>query len=217
MGKRILLLISLVFILCGCTVNYNLEVNDNSLTEVISGTVTKNESQMNENATDIPLIYDLINNPQTAIFNDDNQLYIKNIVDLGDNLEYTYSYEYNNNFEKSKIINSCFENREVYETDLVYHVKLSGKFYCLYSDSININVISNKKVVSNNANKVNNNIYTWVIDKPDNVNIQLDISKTESFDKTKKHSNAFRIVSFIIFISLCVVTFFLYKNKNSDI
>lgn len=216
MGKRLLLLIPLILVLSGCTVNYNLEVNGNSLTEIINGTATKEEITIGDNVTDVPLIYDLINNPQTAIFNDENELYIKNINNNGNELDYTFSYVYHNNFAKSKLINSCFQYREIYETNEVYHVKLYGEFYCLYTDSINVKVISNNKVVNSNAKKVKGNVYSWVIDKPSNVNIQLDISKTESFAKTKKKSNAFRIVSFIILILLSTVVFFLYKNKNSD-
>ncbi len=217
MGKRLLLLIPFIFILSGCTINYNLEIDGDSLTEVISGTITNEENEISSEATDIPLIYGLINYPQPAIYDDENKLYAKNIVDNESGKDYTYSYVYRGNFNKSRLIDTCFENHEIIENDDYYTIKLSGNFYCLYADSIDVNVISNNKVISSNAKKVKGNNYSWQIKRAKNVDIYMAVSKTEAFDKTKKHSNTFRIVSFIILIILSGVVFFLYKKKNSDI
>lgn len=216
MNKKILML-PLLLLLTGCTVNYNLEINEDSLTETISGTVSKEEYELKKEYTSPPIAYSLINDPQKAIYDNDSELYIKNIRENNDNFEYTFSYIYNNNFDKSSVINTCFENHEIYETDELYHINLSGQFYCLYSKNININVISNMKVINSNAKKVNGNTYSWTINKPNNVNIQMDISKKEVFKENNKKSNSFRIVSFIILIILCTIAYFLYKNKNSDI
>ena len=58
MKKKIIMLLS-ILLLTGCTVNYNLEIDDNILKEKITGTVTKEESKQNSKATDISTIYSL--------------------------------------------------------------------------------------------------------------------------------------------------------------
>ena len=50
MKKKIIILLSLL-LLTGCTVNYNLEINKDTLNETITGTVTKEESSQDSNAT----------------------------------------------------------------------------------------------------------------------------------------------------------------------
>lgn len=59
MKKKIIMLLS-ILLLTGCTVNYNLEIDDNILKEKITGTVTKEESKQNSKATDISTIYSII-------------------------------------------------------------------------------------------------------------------------------------------------------------
>ena len=72
-------------------------------------------------------------------------------------------------------------------------------------------------MLEHNADNVNNNVYTWIIDD-DNCNINMTVSKKlmNNSNNVKSNPNYFRIVGFIVLIVLSVITYFLYKKRNSD-
>ena len=205
MKNKIIILLSLL-LLTGCTVNYNLEINKDTLNETITGTVTKEESSQESNATGLSTVYSIINEDQKPVYNKE-ELYQKELKESGNNINYTFKYNYNiEDFVNSTIINTCFENKEIEEIDNYYSIRLSGNFYCLYSKKINIAVTSNLKVASNNADKIKDNTYIWTIDKntPYTKPIKRGISST------------FRIVCFIVLVVLSSLAYILYKKKNSS-
>ena len=216
MKNKIIILLSLL-LLTGCTVNYNLEINKDTLNETITGTVTKEESSQDSNATGLSTVYSIINEDQKPVYNKE-ELYQKELKESGNNINYTFKYNYNiEDFVNSTIINTCFENKEIEEIDNYYSIRLSGNFYCLYSKKINIAVTSNLKVASNNADKIKDNTYIWTIDK-NTTDIELAVDKDTPYTKPIKRgiSNTFKIVCFIILIILSLITYLLYKKKNSS-
>ena len=144
--KKRLGILFILFILTGCTANYNLNIEGNTITENISGTVSKSEYEIKSSDTSENEIYSFLNNDQNALFDSDS-VYLRTIDDKGNKINYNFTYTYNNNFNKSNIINTCFENHLVEENDEYLYVRLSGKFYCKYADKININVTSNNAVI----------------------------------------------------------------------
>ena len=215
--KKVLMLISLL-LLTGCTVNYELVIDKDKIDEHITGTVTKEESITDINETDIGMYDYLTHYEQYALYNKNDAFYNKQLEDKGDYYNYDASYTYMGNFKDSNIINSCFENHLINETDDFYDIHLSGSFSCLYVDKINVNIKSNMAVINNNADKVDNNIYSWVIDESNNVDILLTVSKNiESFTPNKEKSifTPYRIITFILLIVLIIISLFIYKRKNS--
>ena len=215
MKKIIVVLISLL-LLTGCTIDYNLVIDKDSIKETITGTAYKEEYEVREGDSGLNLFYTYINDDINPLISGDG-LYTKDINEIDNGINYKYDFIYKNNYDKSKIINSCFENSNVKETDTYYSIELSGEFYCLYSDKININVISNYVVLENNAKEVNGNKYSWVIDDSSNVNIFLNISKEIKYEEPSKTKfiSTFQLVGLIIFVVLTGITYFLYRKKNS--
>ena len=215
MKKIIVILISLL-LLTGCTIDYNLVIDKDSIKETITGTAYKEEYEVREEDSGLNLFYTYINDDINPLISGDG-LYTKDINEIDNGINYKYDFIYKNNYDKSKIINSCFENSNVKETDTYYSIELSGEFYCLYSDKININVISNYVVLENNAKEVNGNKYSWVIDDSSNVNIFLNISKEIKYEEPSKTKfiSTFQLVGLIIFVVLTGITYFLYRKKNS--
>lgn len=215
--KKILLITVTMLFLTGCTVNYNLEIDGDNLNEVITGNVTKEEYEVKETDNGENLIYDLFNNDQDALF-DEESPYLRTLEDKGKTINYNFSYLYNYNFDRSTIINTCFEYHMIDETEDYYYIKLSGRFYCMYSDKININVTSNNAVLENNAMKVDGNVYSWVIKKDKDVDILLNVSKKmkHSNNDKLKVMNTFQIIGLVVLVVLCIITIFLYKKKNSN-
>mgnify|MGYP006994355182 FL=1 len=184
MKKRILILIPLL-LLTGCTINYNLEIDGDDLNETITGSVTKEEYEVKDTDTSENLIYTLLNYDQNALYDEDS-VYLRTQEDKGNKIDYNFSYKYNYNFDRSTIINNCFEYHMVEETEDYYYIKLSGKFYCMYAKKIDIKVTSNNAVLENNARKVSGNTYTWTIKDSDNVDILLNVSKKVTNTENKK-------------------------------
>ena len=119
MKNKIIILLSLL-LLTGCTVNYNLEINKDTLNETITGTVTKEESSQESNATGLSTVYSIINEEQKPVYNKE-ELYQKDLKESGNNINYTSKYNYNiEDFVNSTIINTCFENKEIEEIDNYY-------------------------------------------------------------------------------------------------
>lgn len=216
MKKKMLIMILSVLLLTGCTVNYNLEVENNSLKEVISGTVTKEEAENDVNSTAPSIVNELIYSENVPIAVGTNT-YNRELNENGNNINYKFSYDYDmSNFANSSLINTCFENREIVDLGDYYSIKLSGDFRCLYANNININVTSNLKVISNNAKKVKNNTYSWTIDKTA-VDIEFVVDKNTPYTKSSNSGGStLRIVSFIVLIILSGITYLLYKKRNNN-
>lgn len=212
--KKKIIIFALLLFLTGCTTNYDLVINKDNINETISGTVTKKE--YNDNDTSFNNYYSLLNEDRSPVIGT-NDKYTKNIYDKGKYFDYNYNYIYNGNFDKSAIINSCFENHDFIEHNDYLHIKLSGNFYCLFSKKINVSVTSNMAVLNHNAKKVDGKTYKWVINDPKYVNIEMDISKNLENNSVVKKNNKFRIVGLVVFMVLFLIAIILYKNKNSDI
>ena len=218
MKNKIFLIIPLLILLTGCTVNYNLEINKDSITENISGTVTNEEITPEiEGRSDVNPKYYYLYLADNVLFNDNTAKYNKNITDIQDGKKFNFNYTYKNNYDKSMIINSCFENHKIIETDTYYSIELTGSFSCLYSNKIDINITSNYMVLENNAKKVEDNKYTWEITDSENVNIKLVVSKENKYEEPAKAKmfSTFQIIGFVVFAILTIITYFLYKKKNS--
>lgn len=217
MNKKRIIILLLPLLLTGCTINYDLVINQNNIKETITGSVKESEYETKETDTGLNELYVLINEDVTPLINDDD-LYKKNIINTNTGIDYEYTYTYKNNYAYSRVINTCFENHTITETETYYKINLSGNFYCLYSDKIDINVTSNYVVMENNADKVDGNVYKWTIDDPFDVNIALTVAKNVKYEEPVKAKtfSTFQLIGLIVFIVLTIITYFLYKKKNSD-
>lgn len=215
MKKKIILLLSIV-LLSGCTINYDLNITDNGIEEVINGKVSKEKVENDKNEYNMNIYYDLLNNDQSVLTNSDD-VYSKNIIENKKSYNYTASYTYQSfdNLSSSRIINSCFEKNDILDEEDYYSVSLNGNFYCLYSDQVKINIHSDYAVISSNADKVNNNTYTWILSS-DKEDIELTLSKNIKYQESKNNSSPIRFICFIILVVLGAITYFLYKKKNSN-
>lgn len=216
--KKILIVLS-IFLLTGCTINYNLDISKDSIEENITGNISKYEfDDITDEYADHNIYY-LLHDKQLSL-SDGSDYYDQNIIDKGDNIDFSYKYTYNNNFGMASIINRCFENKVYEETNDLYIIHLYGDFYCQYNDNIEVNVNTNLAVLENNADEVDGNNYKWILKEDNNdVDITLTISKSiEQFTPAKENSilTPYRIVTFIILVVLIGVSFVIYKKRNSE-
>ena len=105
------------------------------------------------------------------------------------------------------------------ESEDYYNIDLYGPFKCLYTDKINVSVTSKYAVTESNADKVDNNTYTWIIKDKDNADIHLEINKKIKYQEDQNSSTlpTLKIISFIILLILSMITYYLYKRRETDI
>lgn len=211
------ILFAFLLLLTGCTIDYNLEIDNNKIKEEIVGTISSDEYEIKEIDTDVNIFYEIVNYEQKSLLSGDD-IYNKKIIKNDDGVDCNFKYTYKDNFGESRLLNTCFENVEFREDNEYYYASIGGDFYCLYSNKITINVKTDYAVLNNNANKVKDNVYTWIIDG-NTADIQMVISKTlvnNSNANTQFKPNYFRIIGFIVLIVLSLITYILYKKKNGD-
>lgn len=219
MRLRKILFLLILLLLSGCSVDYNLDISSEGVfKETIIGTIS-GEEYSNLGGTDVNPYQDILNYSTPLI--EDNGYYDKEIIDVDGNKEYYFTYTFNNNYQDSSVINSCYDNVLFEENDEVYYIKLTGEFKCLYSDKVTVNVYTEHNVYDHNADEINEtgNIYTWTIDNKNDADIFMMVSKYPEIilDEKKPFMNSFKAVVFVILLILSVIVYFLYKkviNKN---
>lgn len=214
--KRLLLILGL-FVLSGCTINYNLEIKNDEIIESISGNVSKEEAEVKESDTGLNIYYEALHSDHKPIL-EGNDFYTKEISEDKDKINYNATYTYSiENYSKSQILNTCFGSVDIADNDSYYAINLKGPFTCLYSDKVYINVTSENMVIEHNASSVKNNTYSWVIDNHNSYDdIFLSIAKNAPYKSSSGnvYPNVFQIVTFVILIILSGVTYFLYYKIN---
>lgn len=170
-NKKILILLVLSFILCGCDVKYNININGNSISEKI---IIPNDNNYTKDDIKDNFYYDVNNNKKYNLNIKNNEIILTN---RKTNL---------NTIANNDLYSLCYDKIEAYEEDGIYYIGTSDEFKCMsYEyidvDSITINIKTYNKVEKHNADKVLFNTYTWIIDDTnyDNKNILFIVNKKE--------------------------------------
>lgn len=218
MKKNIFLIIISLLLLTGCTSEYTLEFSNNGIKENVkieidNSDIPNKSSNMVSEVDD--RITPFIEEEQYPFINDYNKKYNKKVteIDSGKRIELSYKYSHTE-FKNSQTYNTCFEDKSFVEERNGYILNLNGRFFCRYSDEVTINIKTNNEVISNNADKVDGNTYTWIINgsNVDKTDIQIEISK-----KTKTSKYIIYAILGVILIAIIVLGLNFYtKFQNRD-
>ena len=188
--KKVVVILLICIFASGCTLDYNLEIN---------------EKTINENFTlSIFDIYNLEENDINGIdvappvFYGENEVYTLTTTRKSDAIINKYSYTYDiNDYGRAYVFDLCYPDSEVTNENGVFRISTKGSFSCAVSElseditSAKINITTKLKVISNNADKVSGNTYTWIINesnylnKPINIEIKIPSDKTALVSQTK--------------------------------
>ena len=210
--RKICLLVCLLFFLCGCSIDYNLEFIDASFIEKINiGPVnSKAEEEMSYMS-----FFAIKNNKYDKLYNlNYSNDYLK--------LKYKYSVS---DFELARTFNECYELSNISYDDNYYYIYTSNEFKCMsylrYSaNEVKINFKTNHEVVEVNADYIDGDTYTWVINENNSNNkpIKLKMVKEVVSDKLdnnedkNKYESIFLMLLGVVVIIGIVVGFSLYKR-----
>lgn len=216
---KIFVLILFVICLTGCDVTYNLTITNDYMEESVD--FWYNKTSENEQLVDQYLsvehqaYYDMnldanYNYSQKKITND-NQ--------VGLNLRYNYGSD---KLQNSTLLDKCYYKKSVIRTDDEIVLYTDGKANCFNFDDNNsidkltINIKTDLKVLENNADKVNNSTYTWIIDADNYQNHPISIRIS------RKEMDGFNywlilIIGLIIFGVVLIVFGIIYlKNRKNN-
>ena len=212
--KYIKIFIILIIFICitGCRKKYELYIDDNAVTE-------KFHLELN---SDNKYAY-ILDGDFYPLHNDFDHTFQKKLDTKGNkkilDINYTYTYA---DFANANSFNQCFDEREIsFKDDNYFSIKLSKPNGCMFGEDYTINIITDKKVLSNNADKVNGNRYIWYVKNKNKDKFRLDIKieKNELIDSKKNNSFIGYIVLGLLLLASIFAIYFTLKirKKNSNI
>ena len=199
--KKIGILVCLLFILSGCTVNYNVTIDENNIKEDINvnDNITDNRTKEDiisfYNSWYPVYLYDgIIDDYSTKL--DDAIYYNKsNIIENGDTYNYTFSYNHKLKDYPKTTIWSLYLLNNSFITDNNKISISSGKSIQIFNNSaitnLNINITTNLKVLENNADRINDNTYTWEynLNNYRSKSVKLVLAKENNIEESPSNSN----------------------------
>jgi len=215
--KRILFIFCLSFFLTGCTVNYDLEVDDEKIIEKININVN-DLSQLGHDG------YSSLTSKTNTVYFKEKEYYNVNFTEQNGGLSSTFDYAHNfERYNNASVLDLCYPERKISKENGKIIISTSGSLECAmmeYSEDItnaNINIKTDLKVLENNADKVDGNVYTWNINKSNYLNKPIYIEMKVANEPASFTQKLFIGVSFIALIGILIFIVIRYKNKQNNI
>lgn len=178
--KKILLL-AVILLITGCDVEYNIHFSENTITEKTK-LILENKESNNE------LFKHLDSTTYHAIINANQNSEYKKIINETNNYKnYIYQYDFSYDEYKNTRFKNCYDAYTITNDNNNIKFNTSNSFKCMVYDympinKLTINITSDYKVISHNADEVTGNIYKWHINNQNKAKKPINIS----FDKTSK-------------------------------
>lgn len=201
---KILILLILPVILCGCNATYNLHITKNFMTEEviindnINGGMTLEE--IKHTYPELTIDYNnAIEDDDINNLEDGTAIYNRNIEKIDNNYQIKYKYD---KFTRNNIANSNIGRIGFKNIGYIYNLKdnyiqisTNNKMDAFTEfndlDNVTINITVDYNVKENNADSVNGNVYTWNFNKENtNRNILLVMDMTENNSSKNEESNS---------------------------
>lgn len=218
MKRKLILMVLIIFLSTGCTVQYNLNITEDEMAEDINVKVAQ--------ATLTP-------QDKNALIQNKNQAYINtteyyDVTPSEDEEYFNVNYKYThkaNRLENGKLLNWCYHTRQITRTNKEIIISTEGPFDCLNKESRNrvdnaeINITTKLKVIKNNADKVTGNTYTWLVDennyqnKPIYIHLKMPDMGNSVVEVTKNMSLV--IITAIALASIVCIIILVRKKKNN--
>ncbi len=187
MKKKIIILIFLIFMLCGCTAEVNVDINSNTIDEIVSIYAYPNEYYNKEQLKTAFRQYipafgkDMIIDAAPDEKASGISYYQRTLKDLGTGYRFDYSYKFNlSNYKGARTVKEGFKSSNIYVDNKEKTILISTDnggllFFNQYPEltDVTINIKTGYKVKENNADIINGSVYTWKLNRDDRKNIYL--------------------------------------------
>ena len=205
MMKKIISLLMLVFLLCGCTAKVDINIDRRNIDETITITDFANETYTKEQVLAKYRKYMPVDKSTVIVDTEPDErksrvdYYKRSVTDLGNgyNILYNYNYDYDEYFN-AKSLNTAFKssfinyNRD--ENTITISTDSSGTtLFDQYKDleNLQINISSSYEVKESNADSVNGKVSTWNLSRGSNKKIYIQyntalVQKEETEEKEEE-------------------------------
>ena len=215
--KKILSLFLLVFVISGCTTNYNVYFGEDAISEDINIVIDGDINRFKGLDTDTFYIEDELINYDNYVLNDNSLIYRK-IINVENKKSYVvlssqFKYE---DLVNHYNINQCYDH--VFVDNLKDYIFISlSDFKCELESPINLSVTSYYKISNTNGNKEKDNTYTWKLENNKNNDIEITIQKEKNNTSSTSIIESISIYNIIIFIILVItgIVVYILQKKNS--
>lgn len=187
--KKITILLLLVILLTGCSAEVNIIINDTGINE----TVTINDTSTSSYYNYVPVFYeDIFSDIEPDVKNEGVSYYNKNVTQDVSGYKINYSYKYTvDEYKRARSVKTSFQSFNIRESkvdeEIVISTSTGGiKYFDKYTnlDSVKINITPSYKVLENNADYVNGNVYTWVFTKNTKKHIYMVLDNPNESNST---------------------------------
>ena len=214
---KLVLLIIILLSLTGCSFEYNIKVNTNTITEenvvYIANTNKNNIKQEVEN------LVNSYTGPTNSL-----GMYEQSVVEKNNEfgMSYKKTYDELTDYNHSLSFSICYDSYKLIKEKEKIIISTSKEFKCFNKykelDNVTVNINSELEVESSNADEVNGNIYTWNINKgnANNKPINLVLKPNTEKIENKKEISVFLLVllAFILFGIIILLIRLKGKRKN---
>lgn len=216
--KRIIVLLITLFIMTGCSAEYNLVYEDNVFEESLKVISTKEDSFVSEinNYYNRGIIADytvqLGEMDEFEYISKYGGEYKKNIIDENNmyGLQLGYKYQKDEEYSNSSIVFNLFES--IYIFDNKIEASNIRNIFNNYNNlsKITISFKTDKNVVNINSDEIKDNVYYWYINKDNYTNKQIEIELEEAGEELLD-SDGYLTGNVIKYIIMFVVIMFLFS------
>ena len=207
MKKKLIIVLSLLFVLTGCSANYELTYKKGIFTEEI----TIYEDKDISNNEELPSITKVEEKSDKVKIKDNEYYKIEHYTENDKNiLKATYKFD-KLSLKDSLVFNECFKEKSIIDEEKSIYIKLSGEVVCEYLENVSITFKTDKQVINTNAEKQNKRkgIYSW--DKIPDEGIIIEVSKKN----IKKDANIIPpVLRIIIVLILLGIGIYVLKKYN---
>ncbi len=213
--KKIILFVLLTLIVSGCTANYEITLNGDTVKEKL--TIIETDKTIFDKELDTGFT---IRESFESLLDDDEfsrEEYKTKSLSSEDQLGVEYTSSSAASIINSSIVNTCYSNPKVDKDGNIVTINTGSNFECydLYDNLDTVRVVfrTNHKVISTNASSVEGDSYIWNITKDSNKEIQITYDESIT-----KPNYILYIAIFILIVILGISIYFIskkVKNKNN--
>ena len=232
MKGKILILIIIMFLISGCTAEVNIEIDRNKISESTNITAYENvvypkEVLRTSFRNYIPIYADDVivdTLPDQAY--PDIIYYQKKETDLGNGYLFNYSYSFNiDEYKEARTIKDSFKSYNVSFNNREETLRLSTDnegiiYFNDYSqlEEVRINIKTDYLVKEHNADRIDDDTYTWIFtkDSKKSINMLIDMSDAATTNVLRLDRNEEIIILSVIGIIFIICLFLIFKNKKNN-
>lgn len=212
---KILSIFIMIIILCGCDAVYEIEINNNKISEkltLIEKDSTIFDKQLDSGFTVREMFDSLLYKDEFSKYD-----YIVTSLSNEEQLGVKYKSFGINSVRNSSVLNQCYNNYSVTEDEESIFIKTGNDFSCYeyYENLETIKIIlkTNHEVINSNATLVDGNTHIWNFNKDSNKEINVTLSKVNINDTS---NYIFYIIVGCLVLLICFIIYIAF-NKNKKV